>query len=88
MAYAPVAEDFERRFENFGIVRGDLQKIHGFIERGIRVQIGAEGAADRLQVVDDLLFCETLGTVESHVLHKVGETALILLFKHGAGFHD
>ena len=81
----PVAEDLEGRLEDLRITGGDLEEVDGRVVRGIRVQVGPEAAADRLEVFDDLVLGEALGAVEGHVLDEVGEAALLLLLQDGTG---
>ena len=80
----PVAEDLERGLENLGIVGRNLQEVQGVVEPCPGIQVRAEGAADRLEVVNDLLLCEALGAVERHVLYEVRQPALVLFFEDGA----
>ena len=65
----PVAENLEGGLGDFGIVGRNLQKVQGVVEAGPGVKVGAEGAADGLEVFDDLLLGEAFGAVEGHVLH-------------------
>ena len=65
----PVAENLEGGLGDFGIVGRNFQKVQGVVEAGPGVKVGAEGAADGLEVFDDLLLGEALGAVEGHVLH-------------------
>ena len=84
----PVTEDPECVFENLGIVSRHLEEIDRGVEAGRGVQVRAKRAADRLEVVDDLLLGEALRAVEGHVLDEVGQPALLLLLEDGAGLHD
>ena len=65
----PVAKNLEGGLGDFGIVGRNFQKVQGVVEAGLGVKVGAEGAADGLEVFDDLLLGEALGAVEGHVLH-------------------
>ena len=50
--------------------------------------MGAEGCAHRLQVLYELVVREVLGAIEGHVLDKVGESKLVVVFEDGADPND
>ena len=84
----PVAENLEGRLEDLGVVGRDLQEVQRVVVAGLGVEIGAKAAADRLEVVDDLLLGEARRPVEGHVLDEVGQPALLVLLKDGTRLHD
>ena len=43
---------------------------------------------DRLEIVDELMFGEVFGAVESHVFDEMGETELIVVFLEGTGIDE
>ena len=75
----PVAEDLKCLLGNLRVVGWNLYKVNSEIEACISVYVGAEGAANGLQIFDDLLLGEAFGAIKSHVLYEVGEALLILL---------
>ena len=80
----PVAEDLEGGLEDVRIVGRNLEPVQGVVVAGLGVQVGTEGAADRLEVFDDLLLGEALGAVERHVFHEMRQPALVLFLEDGA----
>ena len=68
------------------VVAGDghvVDIVDGFVGRGVGVEVLAELHTDTFAVLDELsIIGEVLRTVEGHVLEKVGETALIVVFLH------
>jgi hypothetical protein len=83
-----VFEDGERPFNHRGIARGNLQLVDRFVEAGVRVDVCAEAHTQRLHEVRDVLLREMQRAVEGHVLDKVREPALILVFEHRPCFDD
>ncbi len=83
----PVLENLERPGQDLGLVGGDLKLVYRFVEAGVGVQVGPEPHPDGLDVVDELLLGEVAGPVEGHVLHEVGQAALVFLFLNRAGIH-
>ena len=57
-------------------------------EARVRVEVGAEPAAQRLEIADDFLLRESLRAVEGHVLDEVRQSALFLLFEDRSGPDD
>ncbi len=86
-AVGPVAEHADRFVEELGFVRRDLQRVNGFVEVRVRVQIRAERDAAFFEHVDDRLLRKSLRAVERHVLDEVREPALIVVFEHRARVH-
>ena len=79
----PVGENVEA---GINVVAGDghvVNVVDGFVGRGVGVEVLAELHTDAFAVLDELpIIGEVLRTVEGHVLEKVGETALIVVFLH------
>ncbi len=84
----PVTENLERRLEDLGIVRRNLEEVPGGVVTGLGVQVRAKRTADGLEVGHDLLLGETLRSIEGHVLDEVRQPALFLLLQDRAGLHD
>ena len=68
------------------VVAGDghvVNVVDGFVGRGVGIEVLAELHTDAFAVLDELsIIGEVLRAVEGHVLEKVGETALIVVFLH------
>lgn len=77
----PVLKDEESFFKDGGVVEGDFEHVDRFIEAGIGIEVGAEAHTDAFEEVDELVFLEVAGTVESHVFEEVGEALLIVVFE-------
>ena len=75
----PVAEDLKCLLGDLRVVGWNLYKVNSDIEACISVYVGAEGAANGLQIFDDLLLGESFGAIKSHVLYEVGQALLVLL---------
>ena len=66
----PVLQDLERRGDDLRIVcRHTGKHVGGLIEARTGIDRRTKRHADRLEVVDELLFLEVLRPVERHVLH-------------------
>ena len=83
----PVLQNLEGLFEDLRRVGGDREHVDSFVEARVGVDVRAQLHANR-QVIHQLLLGEVLCAVERHVLHEVGQSQLIVIFQHGAGFHD
>ncbi len=64
----PVLKDEQRRVDHRGIVGGNLQFVHGFIEARVCIDVRAKPHAERLHEAADFLPGEMQRTVEAHVL--------------------
>ena len=84
----PVLQDLEGSRKDFGIVHRRLQHVDGLVETRIGIDVGAELHADRLQIIDQLLFFEVFGAVERHVLNEMRQSELILVFDDRPHIHD
>ena len=58
--------------------------VHGLVQGGVGIKVGAELHADVLQVAEQSVVGEVLGSVEAHVLKEVCQSALVFLFEHRA----
>ena len=63
-----------------GLVSRDVEHVNGFVERCRRIDVRAEARADGLEKRHQLTRLEVLGAVERHVLEKVREPALVVVF--------
>ena len=62
----------------------NVEQIDGLLDTRAGVDVSAEGSADALQPVEEILVGEVLGAVEAHVLQEVGQAVLVGLFQQGA----
>ena len=83
-----VTEKTEALLENACAVGRHRQDVHGLVEAGERIQIGAEAHADRLEVLHDIVLREGLRAVEGHVLDEMRKATLVVVFQNGTGIHD
>ena len=58
--------------------------VNGLIEAGLGVQVLTEFHTDALAITDNTVAGKVLGAVEAHVLQKMRQTSLVLLFQDGA----
>jgi hypothetical protein len=56
--------------------------MHGFVEAGIRVEVGAKPDPDGLQIGDDVVLGEPARAVEQHVFDEVRQAFLIVVLEH------
>ena len=65
-----------------------FQVINRAIEAGVRIDVRAEAHSHSLEKFDEFTRRVMLAAVKGHVLEKVSETALVLLFVQGAGENE
>ena len=82
-----VGERREPLCDHFGVVRGQIEHVHGFVEARVGVDVRSESRADALEVREHLARLEVRAAVERHVLDQMGETLLIVGLVQRAGFH-
>ena len=86
-AAGPVAED-----EQTGVECGDrvcrhvVNVVHCLVDGGVGIEVTTELDALRAAPLDEVIAFEMVGTIESHVLKEVSETALVLVLFKGAHF--
>ena len=80
-----LAQDAEGSVDGLVVGAGQFQNIGGLVERGEGVGVGAKGQAQALQDAQQLILRDIGRAVEGHMLHEVGETALVVRFHQRAG---
>ena len=79
---APVVHDKERRVHDSCAVRRYIREtIDGLVDRGIGIDVSAEIHTHGLEIIDDAFAREVLGAVEGHMLQKMRQTVLVILFE-------
>src|SRR5690606_31466584 len=84
---SPFIKNIQTGLKLYRFVGRYLKHVHRFVEGGIRVQVGTEPHTHALNNVDELLLLVFLSAVEGHVLGKVGQTELVVVFEDGAGIY-
>ncbi len=87
-AVGPVFQHLEGAGDVLRFVGRNRQDVHGLVERGVGIQVGAEAHADRLQVRHQLVLAEIGRAIERHVLDEVRQAALVVVFQDRAGLDD
>ena len=79
---APVVHDEERRIHDSCAVRRYIREaIDGLVDGGIGVDVSTEVHTHGLKIIDDAFAREMLGAVEGHMLQKMRQTILVILFE-------
>ena len=83
----PVVQDQQARIDRPTAVRRHvIDVIHRFVHSRVGVKVCAKLYANRFEVGDDsaagFVLREVFGTVKSHVLEEVSQSALVFLFKN------
>ena len=83
---SPVVENQQTRIYGGrnGSYRYIIYIIYGLVDAGIGIEILTKLHTDTLTILDDAIAGEVLGTIEAHVLQKMCQSALVLLFKDRA----
>ena len=82
-AAGEVGEREQALVDQARLLGGDLQHVHGLVERRVRVHVRTESRAGGFEIGDHLAR-RVLGAVEGHVLEHVGEAALVVGLEHRA----
>ena len=77
----PVFEDEQRPIHRLRLVGGDRERVDRLVEARVGVDVGAEAHAERFEERDDLVLREVARAVEGHVLGKMRQPALIVVFE-------
>ncbi|MPM72095.1 hypothetical protein SDC9_119068 [bioreactor metagenome] len=79
----PVVKDKQYRIHQILVCGGDIgQKIDGFIERSIGVDVCPEFNAVVLQIIEHIFARIIFCSVESHMLQEVRQSGLVVFFLH------
>jgi hypothetical protein len=65
----------------------NVERVDRLVERGVRVRIGAEAQANRLEVGHQLVRFEVGRAIEVHVLVQMREAALVVGLRRGTDIH-
>ena len=83
-AASPIGQHEKALFHGLALVGRQRQDVDGLVEAGVGIQIGAKLQSNRLQVRDQLVLLEVRRAIEGHVLDKVRQAALVIVFQHRA----
>ena len=88
LAVRPVLENRERLIDDARGVGRNRKDVDRLVEARVRVEVGAEAHADRLEVLDEVVLGEVRRAVERRVLEEVGESELVGGLENRSGVDD
>ena len=83
----PVLEEQQGSVDDGRAIGRNPQLVDRLIEAGVGVDVGAKAHSGRLQERDPVLLGKVTRPVEGHVLDKVRQPALVVVFEHRSGVH-